>query len=175
MNLMIVAISVYFKSFSITIGCLHGLFLNNSSKNGLQADRTTLWAFMLDPSHAKVTSTRDWEDKSSSKTVIRFPWWLFHFKQNCWVSIFWGGGGERKWNMQCQSMSFILIFYQSLTYSISKLKITQSLYISKMQKTPFRFSSPLICFIMQVTTVRYSNPTKFMNFNVIIHSRNYIW
>lgn len=57
-----------------------------TSKYGLQAERTTLWAFRYFPSAASVQSTNVPDTSSVSKFCINVDWWLFHLRQNCWSS-----------------------------------------------------------------------------------------
>lgn len=57
-----------------------------TAKYGLQAHKTTLWAFKNLPSAASVQSTSVPFSKSVSNTLINVLWWLFHRRQNCWSS-----------------------------------------------------------------------------------------
>lgn len=57
-----------------------------TSKYGLHAERTTLWAFRYFPSAANVQSTNVPDSSNVSKFCISVVWWLFHLRQNCWSS-----------------------------------------------------------------------------------------
>jgi len=57
-----------------------------TSKYGLHAERTTLWALRVFPSAARVQSTSVPLSRSVSKFCMSVLWWLFHLRQNCWSS-----------------------------------------------------------------------------------------
>lgn len=57
-----------------------------TSKYGLHAERTTLWALRVFPSAASVQSTSVPLSRSVSKFCMSVLWWLFHLRQNCWSS-----------------------------------------------------------------------------------------
>ena len=81
-NCTTVCKSSNFTSFKITIGCWHGLTLNNDWKQSEQAESSILWACKFLPSAARVTSTRVSEWQSPVKTDTKLTGWLFHLKQN---------------------------------------------------------------------------------------------
>lgn len=63
---------------------INNIFL--TSKYGLHAERTTLWALRVFPSAARVQSTSVPLSRSVSKFCMSVLWWLFHLRQNCWSS-----------------------------------------------------------------------------------------
>jgi hypothetical protein len=72
-----------------------------TSKYGLQAERTTLWAFRYFPSAASVQSTSVPDSSNVSKFCIRVDWWLFHLRQNCWSSsiiLRFCGAKAKRWD-----------------------------------------------------------------------------
>lgn len=72
--------------FIVYITSTWRLTLNNSLKNGLHADRTTLCAWRRWPSQAMVTSVKSSSSLRASNWDVMFAWKLFHLRQNCWSS-----------------------------------------------------------------------------------------
>lgn len=56
-------------------------------KYELHAESTILWARICFPSVAKVTSHIVSLLSREENTAMKFGWWLFHRRQNCWVGV----------------------------------------------------------------------------------------
>ena len=70
------------------MGCLAGFSSRRALKYGEQADRIILWALVLCPSQARVTSQNDFSSLRCLKEATMLVWKSFQRRQNCcWSSM----------------------------------------------------------------------------------------
>lgn len=113
------------KAFQIWKEMNHHI-LNLTSKYGLQAESTILWAFKYWPSAASVQSTKELPFKRFSKLDTNTPLWSFQLKRSCWGGIF---------NLK-NTKHFIYIIVVIYVYSLRTLLhgMQDSTNISKLKK-----------------------------------------
>lgn len=107
-------------------------------KYGLQADRTTLWAFRYRPSAANVQSTRVPLSRRLSNTEISVLWWLFHRRQNCWLTDMTNGGGSCECVRAVQPLSCVIPLSRAPPDTHTHTHTTRSGEIGYKRRTTIR-------------------------------------